>query len=107
MARFFEYGDEEVAYLKSRDPKLAQAIDAVGHVNREMMDEGDLFAAVVHHIIGDSQGIVVAITIAIICALFVAQRAGTSSIGRAFGPMSQPQLRRPVALSKVGVKRRS
>ena len=52
MARFFEYGDEEVAYLKSRDPKLAQAIDAVGHVNREMMDEGDLFAAVVHHIIG-------------------------------------------------------
>lgn len=52
MTRFFEYGDEEVAYLKSRDPKLAQAIDAVGHVNREMMDEGDLFAAVVHHIIG-------------------------------------------------------
>ncbi|MBE6472687.1 MAG: DNA-3-methyladenine glycosylase 2 family protein [Coriobacteriaceae bacterium] len=52
MTRFFEYGDDEVAYLKSRDPKLAQAIDAVGHVNREMMDEGDLFAAVVHHIIG-------------------------------------------------------
>ncbi|MBR0405861.1 MAG: DNA-3-methyladenine glycosylase 2 family protein [Eggerthellaceae bacterium] len=52
MARFFEYGDEEVAYLKARDPKLAAAIDAVGHVNREMMEEGDLFAAVVHHIIG-------------------------------------------------------
>lgn len=52
MARYFEYGEEEVAYLKARDAKLAAAIDAVGHVNREMMDEGDLFAAVVHHIIG-------------------------------------------------------
>ena len=52
MARYFEYGDEEVTYLRARDAKLATAIDAVGHVNREMMDEGDLFAAVVHHIIG-------------------------------------------------------
>lgn len=52
MARFFEYGDEEVAFLKARDPKLAAAIDAVGHVNREMMEEGDLFSAVVHHIVG-------------------------------------------------------
>ena len=52
MTRYFEYGEEEVAYLKARDAKLAAAIDAVGHVNREMMDEGDLFAAVVHHIIG-------------------------------------------------------
>ena len=52
MARYFEYGDEAVAHLKARDPKLAQAIDVIGHVNREMMEEGDLFAAVVHHIIG-------------------------------------------------------
>ena len=52
MARYFEYGEKELAYLKARDAKLAMAIDAVGHVNREMMDEGDLFAAVVHHIIG-------------------------------------------------------
>ena len=52
MARFFPYGDEETAYLKERDPKLAAAIDAVGHVDREMMEEGDLFAATVHHIIG-------------------------------------------------------
>ena len=51
MARFFEYGDEEIAYLKSRDKKLAAAIDAVGHVYREM-DDGVLFAGVVHHIIG-------------------------------------------------------
>ncbi|MBR1828816.1 MAG: KUP/HAK/KT family potassium transporter [Atopobiaceae bacterium] len=41
----------------------------------------------VHHLIGDSQSIVVAITIAIICALFIVQRAGTSSIGKAFGPI--------------------
>ena len=52
MARYFEYGEKEVEYLKSRDAKLAAAIEAVGHVNREMMDEGDLFAAIVHHIIG-------------------------------------------------------
>ena len=51
MTRYFEYGDEEIAYLKSRDKKLAAAIDAVGHVYREM--EGDnLFAGVVHHIVG-------------------------------------------------------
>ncbi len=41
----------------------------------------------VHHIIGDNQSIVVAITIFIISALFFAQRAGTSNIGRAFGPI--------------------
>lgn len=52
MARYFEYGDEAIAHLKAKDAKLGQAIDAVGHVYREMMDEGDLFAAVVHHIVG-------------------------------------------------------
>lgn len=51
MTRFFEYGEEEVAYLKSRDKKLAAAIDAVGHVHREM-EGGDLFTGVVHHIVG-------------------------------------------------------
>ena len=48
MTRYFEYGDEEIAYLKSRDKKLAAAIDAVGHVYREMEGD-DLFAGVVHH----------------------------------------------------------
>ena len=38
-------------------------------------------------LVGESQGTVVFITIAIICALFGVQRAGTSSIGRAFGPV--------------------
>ena len=41
----------------------------------------------VHSIIGDKQTYVVLITIVIICLLFAAQRAGTSSIGRAFGPI--------------------
>ena len=40
-----------------------------------------------HAIIGDNQGIVVLITIVILCALFAMQRAGTSTIGKAFGPI--------------------
>lgn len=41
----------------------------------------------IHSVIGDRQAIVVAITISIICVLFFVQRAGTSSIGKAFGPI--------------------
>ncbi|WP_028263994.1 KUP/HAK/KT family potassium transporter [Atopobium fossor] len=41
----------------------------------------------IYDLIGDNQSIVVAITIAILCALFVMQRAGTSTIGKAFGPI--------------------
>ena len=41
----------------------------------------------VYGVIGDNQMNVVAITLAIICLLFVVQRAGTSKIGRAFGPV--------------------
>lgn len=48
--RYFEYDDEAIAYLKAKDAKLAQAIDAVGHVYREL-DE-DLFSSVIHTIIG-------------------------------------------------------
>ena len=51
MTRYFEYGDEAIEHLKSRDTKFAAAIDAVGHVYREM-DDGDLFSGVVHHIVG-------------------------------------------------------
>lgn len=50
MARYFEYGSTEVEYLRSRDKKLAKAIDTVGHVYREM-EEGDLFSGIVHNII--------------------------------------------------------
>lgn len=38
-------------------------------------------------LLGESQTKVVIITIAILCILFVVQRAGTSTIGKAFGPI--------------------
>ena len=38
-------------------------------------------------VIGDNQNIVVLITIAILCVLFLMQKAGTSTIGKAFGPI--------------------
>ncbi len=41
----------------------------------------------VHRVIGDNQSIVVVIVIAILCGLFVVQRAGTSTIGKGFGPI--------------------
>lgn len=50
MPRYFEYGDDAIAHLKARDAKLAAAIDAVGHVYREVDD--DLFSALIHHIVG-------------------------------------------------------
>ena len=40
-----------------------------------------------HTIIGDNQHIVVMITIIILCTLFALQKAGTSTIGKAFGPV--------------------
>ena len=47
---FFEYGKAETDCLKSRDKKLGEIIERVGHVYRET--DGDLFAAVVRHILG-------------------------------------------------------
>ena len=41
----------------------------------------------VHAMLGDDQGRVVAITLAIIIALFLVQRIGTAKIGHAFGPI--------------------
>lgn len=40
-----------------------------------------------HAVIGDDQVKVVIITLVIVCLLFAVQRAGTSKIGRAFGPV--------------------
>ena len=45
---FLEYGEKETEYLKSRDKRLGEAIDRIGHVNRTV--DADLFAAVVHQI---------------------------------------------------------
>ena len=47
---FFEYGEKEVEYLKSKDKKLAYVIECIGHVKRGV--DSDLFSSVVHHIIG-------------------------------------------------------
>lgn len=51
LTRYFEYATDAIEYLKAKDKKLGAAIDAVGVVRREM-DEGDLFSAIVHQIIG-------------------------------------------------------
>lgn len=47
---YFAYGEKETAYLSRRDKKLAEVIEKVGHINREV--DTDLFSSVVHHIIG-------------------------------------------------------
>ena len=47
---YFEYGDAEIEYLKRKDKRLGEAIDAIGHIDREV--DGDLFSSVVHHIVG-------------------------------------------------------
>ena len=47
---FFEYGEKETEYLKSKDPRLAEIIEKVGHIDRAV--DSDLFSSVVHHIIG-------------------------------------------------------
>lgn len=47
---YFQYGDKEVSYLKSKDKVLGEIIDKVGHIQREVDD--DLFSSVVHHIVG-------------------------------------------------------
>ena len=47
---FLQYGTQETDYLKSRDKRLGEAIDRIGHVSRAV--DTDLFSAVVHQIIG-------------------------------------------------------
>lgn len=47
---YFEYSSKETDYLKSKDKALADVIDKVGHIEREV--DTDLFSSVIHHIIG-------------------------------------------------------
>jgi len=47
---YFKYGKTEIEYLKSKCPKMAEAIDKIGMVEREV--DKDLFSAVVHNIVG-------------------------------------------------------
>ena len=44
------YGDKEIEYLKRRDKRLGEAIDAIGHIYREV--DADLFSSVIHNIVG-------------------------------------------------------
>ena len=46
----FEYGEKEISYLRQKDKRLCAVIDRIGHIERTV--DGDLFSAVVHHIIG-------------------------------------------------------
>ena len=48
----FAYGEKETEYLSMRDKKLAEVIEKVGHIDREV--DTDLFSSVVHHIICSS-----------------------------------------------------
>lgn len=50
VPQYFEYGDAAIVYLKERDARLADAIDIIGPVRREVMP--DLFASLVNCIVG-------------------------------------------------------
>ena len=50
MENFFQYGETEIAYLKQADKRLAEVIDRIGRVERRVIP--DLFAALVHSIVG-------------------------------------------------------
>lgn len=47
---YFEYGQKEIEYLKSKDRRLAEVIDKIGMIERQV--DSDLFSSVIHHIIG-------------------------------------------------------
>ena len=47
---YFNYGEKEISYLKSRDKKLAEVIEKIGLIKRVV--DTDLFSSVVHNIAG-------------------------------------------------------
>ena len=47
---YFEYGEKEIEYLKSKDRRLGEVIDRVGKIDRAVSD--DLFSSVVNNIVG-------------------------------------------------------
>jgi DNA-3-methyladenine glycosylase II len=47
---YFKYSQEEIEYLKGKDKKLAQVIDKIGMIEREVVP--DLFAALINSIVG-------------------------------------------------------
>ena len=47
---YFDYGEEEISYLRQKDKRLCEVIDRTGYINRVV--DMDLFSSVVHHIVG-------------------------------------------------------
>ena len=47
---YFEYGEEEMNYLRKKDKRLGEAIDRIGMIKREV--NPDLFSALVNSIVG-------------------------------------------------------
>ena len=50
MPEYFEYGEKEIQWLRSRDPVLGEAMDKIGHIDRQVTS--DLFTALVNVIVG-------------------------------------------------------
>lgn len=46
---YYEYGNKELEYLRSRDQALGEAMDKIGHIYRETED--DIFSSLVHQIV--------------------------------------------------------
>ena len=44
---YFKYGETELEYLKQKDKKLAEVMEEIGMIEREV--DTDLFSSVVHH----------------------------------------------------------
>mgnify|MGYP000087332196 CR=1 FL=1 len=47
---YFQYDESATEYLKQKDKRLAEVINKIGKIEREV--DNDLFSSVVHHIIG-------------------------------------------------------
>ena len=50
MSNYFEYGKEEIDYLKSKDIKLSKIIDELGFIERPI--DANLFTSIINMIIG-------------------------------------------------------
>lgn len=50
---FFQYGDRERSCLAAKDKGLDQAIQQIGHIDREV--DSELFSAIVHPVIGQQR----------------------------------------------------
>jgi len=48
--QYFEYGETELQWLKSRDKRLCTAINEIGHIKREV--NPDLFSSLINSIVG-------------------------------------------------------